>query len=107
MATSEAPKEEPAKMTRELTPAECSEYDFILLLDSSGSMGNQSHRFPGSTLWQEAKEFTQGLTNFASQVDDDGITVITFGGTVQKFDGVTAGRVDGPTTHVEKENGGE
>lgn len=80
-------------MTRELSPAEASEYDFYLLVDCSGSMGSESHRFPGSTLWNEAEEFTLGLAHFAANVDDDGITVITFGGKVEKFDGVTAQKV--------------
>lgn len=88
-------------MTRELSPAECSEYDFYLLLDRSGSMGSSSVRFPGSTLWQEAKEFTQGLAAFAAQVDDDGITVITFGSQVDAFDGVTSGKVDEVFTSVQ------
>lgn len=79
---------------RELSPAECTEYDFYLVLDKSGSMGSSSSRFPGSTLWQEAKEFTQGLASFAAQADDDGLTVIVFGSDVKVYDGVLADKVD-------------
>ena len=79
---------------RELTPAECTEYDFYLVLDKSGSMGGGSKRFPGSTLWQEAKEFTQGLASFAAQADDDGITVIPFSTDATVYDGVLADKVD-------------
>ena len=77
-----------------LTPAECTEYDFYLVLDKSGSMGGASARFPGSTLWQEAKEFTQGLAAFAAQADDDGLTLIVFGSDVKSYDGVKPDKVD-------------
>lgn len=58
--------------------AQFSEYDFHVLIDRSGSMAGPAHGFPSR--WAQAKELTEGIAGFASQVDDDGITVIQFGG---------------------------
>lgn len=65
------------------------EYDTILLVDRSGSMADKAKGFKDR--WTQAQEITMGLAMLAAQVDDDGITVIQFGG---KFD---AGRdvIDG------------
>lgn len=54
------------------------EYDTILLVDRSGSMTGPAKGF--SDRWTQAKELTIGIATLASQVDEDGITVITFGG---------------------------
>jgi Mg-chelatase subunit ChlD len=54
------------------------EYDSIVLVDRSGSMNSAVAKF--GTRWNEAKEITLGLAGLASKVDDDGITVISFGG---------------------------
>lgn len=61
--------------------SEFTEYDFIIAVDRSGSMGGHAQGF--SSRWAQAKEITEGVAAFAAQVDDDGITVISFGG---KFD---------------------
>lgn len=63
-------------MTR--NASEFSEYDFFLAIDRSGSMGGAAKGF--NSRWAQAKEITEGVATFASQVNDDGITVITFGG---------------------------
>lgn len=55
-----------------------SEYDSIVLIDRSGSMDGAAKGF--SNRWAAAKEITVGIATLAAQVDDDGITVITFGG---------------------------
>lgn len=54
------------------------EYDFILCIDRSGSMSYPAKGY--ASRWEQAKEITAGIAAFAAQVDDDGITVITFGG---------------------------
>ena len=78
----------------EYTPEQISEYDIVLAVDLSGSMASQSKKVSGNLL-QEVKEFTLGLANFASSVDDDGITLITFGGSnVNVVDNVTTEKVE-------------
>lgn len=54
------------------------EYDTIVLIDRSGSMGSSAKGF--ASRWDAAKELTTGIASLAAKVDDDGITVITFGG---------------------------
>lgn len=77
-----------ATAVQELSTAQASEYDHILLIDKSGSMGEPSKRFPGKTRWQEAREYAVGLASFLAPVDEDGITVITFNGSVNVQDNV-------------------
>ena len=76
-----------------LSAAALSEYDIILLQDRSGSMTEPSVRMPGKNRWEESKEFVLGFANFAQQIDDDGITLITFAGDVTVEDGVKADAV--------------
>lgn len=58
--------------------ARLTEYDSILLVDKSGSMAEPAPGF--GTRWGQARELTVGIATFAAQVDEDGITVIPFGG---------------------------
>lgn len=76
-----------------LSAAQASEYDFIILVDKSGSMGEKSKKMEGKTRWQEAQEFTEGFARFAETVDDDGITVITFSTAPTVYDNVKADKV--------------
>lgn len=73
-----------------------SEYDTIVCVDRSGSMASRTPRFPSR--WKEAQEITLGLANLASEVDDDGITVVAFGGTFKPardvVDNVTTSAVE-------------
>ncbi len=84
-----------AQMTPEqvLSDAQASEYDFYILVDKSGSMGEKSIVMPGKTRWEEAQEFTETFARYAEKTDDDGITVITFAGKPTVYDGVTADKV--------------
>lgn len=59
--------------------AKLTEYDTILLVDRSGSMAGPAKGF--SNRWKQAQEITIGIASLAAQVDEDGITVIQFGGT--------------------------
>lgn len=83
------------KMTPDqvMTQAQASEYDFIILVDKSGSMGERSTKMAGKTRWEEAQEFTESFARFAEQTDEDGITVITFSGSPTVYDGVKADKV--------------
>lgn len=58
--------------------ARLTEYDSIVLIDRSGSMSGPAKGF--SDRWHAAKEITVGIATLAAKVDDDGITVIQFGG---------------------------
>jgi Mg-chelatase subunit ChlD len=84
----------------ELSIEQAKEYDHIILIDQSGSMGSPSTKFEGKTRWQEAQEFTEGYARFAEQVDEDGITVITFNSTVKTYDNVTSSKVSDLFTSI-------
>ena len=70
----------------ELSAAELSEYDFTLLVDASGSMGA-----PGR--WEQAKTIAFAVANFSGKIDTNGITVISFGSTVDAYQNTTADKV--------------
>lgn len=76
-----------------ITDNEAKEYDYIIVLDKSGSMGEASKLLKGRTRWDEAQEFTEQFARFADKVDSDGITVITFSDHAKVFDGVHADKV--------------
>lgn len=80
-------------VTPELSDADAKEFDYILLVDQSGSMGNPSDKMEGKTRWEEAQEFTEGFARFAEKHDDDGITLIKFNSSATVYDGVTADKV--------------
>ena len=79
---------------KELSEAEMSEFDFYVLVDTSGSMGSESTRKPGSTLLEEVHELTDDFIKTAAEVDDDGIYLSFFNSTVTSFDGVTSSNLD-------------
>jgi Mg-chelatase subunit ChlD len=72
----------------EITTAQASEYDHIVLVDKSGSMATESKRFPGKSRWQEVQEYVKGFVNFINSADEDGITLITFNGSYNVTDNV-------------------
>jgi Mg-chelatase subunit ChlD len=77
----------------ELSVNEAKEYDFMICIDQSGSMGEPSLTLEGRTRWDEAQEFTEAFARFAEQADDDGITLITFNSHATLYDGVKADKV--------------
>lgn len=76
-----------------LTLDQAKEYDHIICIDQSGSMGEPSTKMQGKSRWEEAAEFTTAYARFVQKVDDDGITVINFNSKVTVHDGVTADKV--------------
>lgn len=76
-----------------ITEGQAKEFDFILVLDKSGSMGDASKILKGRSKWEEAQEFTEQFARFADKVDDDGLTVITFSSHAKVVDGVHADKV--------------
>lgn len=69
--------------------AQLSEYDFIVAIDTSGSMGEPVK--PGSTVtrWEAVQESALTFVRDIEKIDQDGIGLVLFGGpNVKSFDGV-------------------
>ena len=69
-----------------LNEAMLSEYNFIVAIDRSGSMGSLGR-------WEAAKEVCLSVANFAGKVDFDGIDIITFGAGIEAFEKQTADKI--------------
>lgn len=74
--------------TPEISTAALSEYEHVVLVDKSGSMGEASKRAPGKTRWQEAQEHISSLLGYLQGIDENGVDVITFSGNATVFPGV-------------------
>lgn len=74
--------------------AALSEYDFIAVIDASGSMGTED--MPGGrSRWQYMQETAAQFARDMGKLDSDGIDVVVFGGsTVSTFEGVNAEKVN-------------
>lgn len=60
--------------------AKLSEYDFVLVVDKSGSMGETD--MPGNrSRWEAMQETAVGFARDISQIDSDGIGLVLFSGT--------------------------
>lgn len=71
-----------------MTTNNLANFDFQILIDTSGSMGSNDPGKIGTRL-QRAKESVIGLVGELSQVDEDGLDIIFFGGdTVTHVPGV-------------------
>ena len=71
-----------------MTTNNLANFDFQILIDTSGSMGSNDPGKIGTRL-QRAKESVIGLVGELSQVDEDGLDIIFFGGeTVTHVSGV-------------------
>lgn len=71
--------------------ATLSEYDFIVVIDTSGSMGEPVKAGSSVTRWQAVQESAMTFIRDLEQIDSDGIGLVTFGGSnIKSFDGVTA-----------------
>lgn len=69
------------------------EYDFILVLDRSGSMGTED--MPGGrSRWDYMKESVEAFARDICKIDSDGIGLVVFGGsTITSEDGCDATKV--------------
>lgn len=70
-----------------------SEYDFIVCIDASGSMGEAEKTGAARTRWEAVQESATSFARDLEKLDSDGIDVVLFGGTVSQFKGVTADKV--------------
>lgn len=72
-----------------MTTEELKKYDFILLIDRSGSMATPMK--DGKSRYEHAKEATIALAAKCAQFDDDGITVIPFNNGFKEYGNVKDG----------------
>ncbi len=73
--------------------AKLTEYDFIVLVDASGSMG-ETDCPGGRSRWDYMQETLMSFIRDVEKLDSDGIGLITFGGAnITSVDGVTSDKV--------------
>lgn len=82
-----------ADQIKEETDETLKALDWIVVVDHSGSMAEDSTRLAGKTRYEELQEEVIAVARQAEKYDDDGITVINFASTVNVTDGVTASEV--------------
>lgn len=74
--------------------AKLSEFDFICVVDASGSMDDVVKPGASSTRWQAVQESAEQFARDVGKFDSDGIDVVIFGGSnVTSHTGVTADKV--------------
>lgn len=66
--------------------------DYTLILDKSSSMEEKDCP-GGQSRWADARERTIGMARKLAELDPDGITVITFAGSFNRYDGVDGDKV--------------
>lgn len=75
------------------TVATLTEYDFIVAIDTSGSMGEPVKAGSTITRWESVQEAAMTFIRDIEKMDDDGIGLVLFGGSnVQSFDGVNSAK---------------
>ncbi len=71
-----------------------SEYDFIVAIDTSGSMGEPVKAGSNITRWEAVQESALTIVRDVEKLDSDGIGLVLFGGpTIKSFDSVTSDKV--------------
>jgi Mg-chelatase subunit ChlD len=73
--------------------ARLSEYDFIVLVDSSGSMSNPVKAGSAKTRWESMQESVMAFVRDIEKFDSDGIDVVQLGGQNKVWQGVTSAKV--------------
>lgn len=76
------------------TAASLSNYDFVVVVDTSGSMSEPAKAGSSRTRWQAVQETAQGFARDVQALDADGIDLVFFGGAgVVSHTGVTADKL--------------
>lgn len=70
--------------------AKLSEFDIVIAIDTSGSMGEPVKAGSSVTRWQAVQESAMAIIRDAQAIDADGLGLVLFGSSVRSFDGVTA-----------------
>lgn len=89
-----------------MTKEELAKYDYILVLDKSGSMGERD--MPGNkSRWESAQEATLALARKCAEFDADGITIIPFAGSFKEYKNIVGSDAQLKQIFTENEpNGG-
>lgn len=78
----------------ELNLQALSEYDFVVVIDASGSMGEPNKAGATTTRWEAMQETAVAFTRDLEKLDSDGVGVVVFSGAkIDTFDGVTTDKV--------------
>ncbi len=79
--------------TAETKAAVLSEYDFIIVVDRSGSMGTEDMS-GGRSRWKYMQETAAQFARDMGKLDSDGVGLVVFGGSnIESFDGVNADKI--------------
>ena len=79
-------------MATEQQLSQLSEYDFIVAVDASGSMGTEDMK--GRSRWAYMQETAESFVRDMGKLDSDGIGLVVFSGSnIESFDGVTVDKV--------------
>lgn len=70
--------------------ARLSEYDFVVAIDTSGSMAEPNKAGSSRTRWEAVQETAMTFIRDVQQIDQDGLGLVLFGRQVESFDNVTA-----------------
>jgi len=75
--------------------AKLSEYDFVIVIDTSGSMGEPVKNGSSVTRWSAVQEAAMTLIRDVEKIDSDGLGLVTFSGNdsspnIAAHDGVTS-----------------
>ena len=74
--------------------SQLSEFDYVIAVDTSGSMGEPVKRGATKTRWEAMQETALTVAREVEAFDDDGLGMVFFGGsTVEAHDGVTADKL--------------
>ena len=72
----------------ETNASKLSEYDFIIVIDTSGSMSEPVKAGSPTTRWKAVQESAITLIRDVEQIDTDGLGMVLFGSQVQAFENV-------------------
>jgi Mg-chelatase subunit ChlD len=72
--------------------AKLSEYDFVVVVDTSGSMSSPV-KAGGRSRWEAMQESVSVFVRDIGQIDGDGIDVVQLGGEIKTWTGVTSDTV--------------
>jgi len=78
-----------------MSEAKLSEYDFVVVVDKSGSMGEpvKASDPKGPTRWTAMQESVMAFVRDIEKLDSDGIDVVELGGDCRDYAGVTSQNV--------------
>lgn len=71
--------------------SQLSEFDYVIVVDTSGSMGEPNKRGSAKSRWEAMQETATTIAREVEAFDDNGLGMVFFGGpTIESHDGVTS-----------------